>query len=668
MVRRRDQTRTGTVTNIVCRAGFAAGAIAALMAFAPAAEAQERSFWDRLFGRKTDEPESIPSPDAVPYTVSFEVVGDGDRLTRRLRDVSNLERLRNDPPSGGAGLVRRALTDRERLYGALSALGYYGAKVQITVAGLDPAANTAIGQVEAARRAGPVPVSVVITPDVQFTFGDLAVVDARTGKPLPAPADWRRLGIERGGPALSTTVLAAERALVEMWRTQGYAFATVPSRDAVVNHATKRMNVTYHLEPGKIARFGEVKVHGTEHLRPNFVADRVPWKPGDIFSPEPMARLRRDLQKYDVFESIRVREDDRFKAQSIVPVDIEVQERKPRFVGFGAKYSTTDGPAANAYWGHRNLFGGAERLRLDAQFSGANISNSSRLKKVNTWEKLGYRVGATFVKPGILGVDTDLVVQPTFLREVTETYTRQGFLGAAGLKHRFNEQLTGEIGIDFERAKYGRYLDTSYSGGKWYTLVGIPVTLTYDTTKSPLDPTRGIRASATVEPFSSIIGSTVDMTVLKGSVSGYLPLDDEERYVLAARVAAGSIAGADLADVPPPRRFYAGGGGSVRGYAYQSIGPKDQFGRVIGGRSLLEGSLEMRMKVTDTIGIVPFVDAGGAFASAYPDFKSNLRYSAGIGVRYYTSIGPIRLDIARGLNREKGDPPVGLYISLGQAF
>ncbi|MDJ1159154.1 autotransporter assembly complex family protein [Chelatococcus sp. SYSU_G07232] len=675
---RRVHDRGARVSQILRRGGAAIGVVTALglgapLAFAQAAPvqaapAEEPSFWERLFGRRTNGEETLPAPDATPYDLTFEVAG-GDRdLARKLEDVSNLARLRKDAPSGGAGLVRRALADRDRLYGALSALGYYEPAMAIAVAGIDPASGAAIARAEAARRKGPVPVRVSITPGAQFTFGRLAVVDARTGKPLPPPEDWKRLGIAPGAPALSATVFAAEKALVDLWRTRGHAFAAVPGRDAVADHATKTLDVTFRIAPGREARFGAVGVSGTERLRPEFLAERVPWKPGDVFSPEPIARLRRDLQKYDVFESIRLREDDRFKERGEVPVDIEVKERPPRFVGFGARYSTTDGPAVNAYWGHRNLFGGAERLRLDAQVSGTDISGRNQLKKLDTLDQVGYRLGATFVKPGIIGPGTDLVVQPAFLREITETYSRQGFLGAAGLKHRFDEHLAGEIGIDHERARILRALDTNYQGGRWYTLVGLPVALTYDTTDSQLDPTRGIRASATVEPFLTALGSSLDMTLVKGSVSAYLPFDDEARYVLAGRLAMGSLIGADLADIPPPRRFFAGGGGSVRGYGYQSLGPRDASGHVIGGRSLLAASAELRVKVTDTIGVVPFFDAGNAFAESYPDFKSDLRYAAGIGLRYYTAIGPIRLDLARGLNREKGDPSFGLYISLGQAF
>lgn len=650
---------------------LAAGTALALVLMMAEAQAGDRpGFFARLFGaEEKEEGPAFPVPDPVTYDVTFDFRGDTEDLGDRLKELSNLEKLKGDPPSGGIGLQRRAEGDRQQLIGALSAFGYYQPRVDITVAGVDVSSPQAPQRIDAIRTRGSVPVRVTVTFGPRFTFSRLAVVDEATGRPMAPPAGWTAAKLAPGEPAQSASVLAGERAIIAALREEGYAFAAVPRREAVVDHATRTMDVTFFVAPGRKARFGRVTVQGTERLDPSFVEERVPFKTGDLFSPEPLADLRRDLGEYDVFSSVRIREGEALDPDGTLPITIEVQERARRFIGFGAKYSTTEGPGINAYWGHRNLFGGAERLRLDAQVSGTDINTIGVTGRKAEWQdKLGYRFGATFTKPGIITAKDDLVVQATYLREVTESYSRQGFIGAIALKRRFTREWSGQIGLDIERAKYLRGYDTEFDTGRWYTLVGVPVQVDYDNTNDKLDPKRGIRASVTVEPFTSFLGSTVDMTMVKASLSGYWPIDAEERFVLAGRVGFGSLIGADLGDIPPPRRFYAGGGGSVRGYDYQSLGPKNVFGQPIGGRSLLEASAELRMKVTDTIGIVPFVDAGMAYRSSYPDFDEPMRYSAGIGLRYYTAIGPLRLDIARGLNRERGDPPFGLYISLGQAF
>jgi translocation and assembly module TamA len=164
------------------------------------------------------------------------------------------------------------------------------------------------------------------------------------------------------------------------------------------------------------------------------------------------------------------------------------------------------------------------------------------------------------------------------------------------------------------------------------------------------------------------VGSTVDLVQAKARASTYYSIDPDSRFVVAGLVAAGAMGGADLADIPANWRFYAGGGGSVRGYAYNSLGPYGPFGAVVGGRSLFLLSVELRAKVTDTIGIVPFFDAGNAYDSDFPNLSAPLYKAVGIGLRYYTTIGPIRADLAFPLEKRPGTGSVAFYVSIGQAF
>jgi len=150
--------------------------------------------------------------------------------------------------------------------------------------------------------------------------------------------------------------------------------------------------------------------------------------------------------------------------------------------------------------------------------------------------------------------------------------------------------------------------------------------------------------------------------------SAYRPVSDN--VVVAGRVRLGTISGAPLFDLAPSRRFYSGGGGSVRGYGYQQLGPKDQDGDPIGGRGLAEFGLEARVRLKQfggNFGVVPFFDGGSLTSKEFPDLR-NWRYAAGIGVRYYSTFGPIRVDLGVPLNRQKGDGPFAVTVSLGQAF
>ena len=232
----------------------------------------------------------------------------------------------------------------------------------------------------------------------------------------------------------------------------------------------------------------------------------------------------------------------------------------------------------------------------------------------------------------------------------------------AALRHRFDQNFWIQAGI---QGQTGAATDSL--GRVNYTLVGVPVSVNYDTTDSKLDPTAGVRLNASVAGYPEFLGSTLNLVQLKARGSAYYSIDPDGRFVLAGRLGLGAETGPALEDIPANWRFYAGGGGSVRGYAYDSLGPRNIFG-VTGGRSAFDASAELRVKITDTIGVVPFLDAGNAFVSDFPNFSMPLYEAAGIGLRYYTAIGPIRLDVAFPFQRVPGNGPVAVYVSIGQAF
>ncbi len=446
---------------------------------------------------------------------------------------------------------------------------------------------------------------------------------------------------------------------MDFFRQSGHPFARIDGKDVVADHATRKLNVTLLVAPGPVATFGRFTVEGADFLPPGFIEERIEIPPGTLYSPRRLAALRTRLLTYQAIASVRIREGDKLDRDGTLPITIEVRPRKPRYVGFSAKYSNTDGSSLNAFWGHRNLFGGGETLRLDASVSWFGQAPDA----VPTADPFGYKVAAHFVKPGIFTPRDDLIADAAVLREVTNAYVREGVTALIGVRHRFDDTLNMQIGLDFEN---GQVED---SGGPRNDLVfGVPVEVNYDTSDNPLDPSKGIRASATVEPFAYLGESGAGPVMMKASIAAYHAFDEDKRFILAGRVAAGSLVGAgSIYDVPPQRRFYVGGGGSLRGYDYQSASPRDARGEIIGGLSFFEASAEMRIRITDTIGIVPFVDMGSAFASEYPDFDM-MKYSVGLGLRYYTAIGPLRVDFAVPLNPGPEDGDYGIYVSLGQAF
>lgn len=623
------------------------------------ARAQESGFFDSItsfFSPKPAVPDT-PAVDATPYALTIKVEA-SSAVKTAISDASLLHTLRSRPPSGAAGVIRRALADRERITAALYSQGYYAGVIRFTIAGKSAEAPDVFAAVEAARARGPVPVVVDIDTGPAFTFGAVRLLDASSKKPFAGGPGLDKLDLQPGAPALAGQISQAERIFVAYWRERGHPFARIAGKEVVADHKTRKLNVTLLVDAGRPATFGRVTVSGADFLTPGFIEDRVEIPPGTPYSPDRLERLRKRLLGYQAISTIRIREGERLDPDGSLPIFIEASPREPRYIGFSARYSSTDGSSVNGFWGHRNLFGGAETLRLDASVSWFGKEPEA----VPNADPFGYKLAASFVKPGIYTAQDDLIANASILREVTNAYVREGVVALIGVRHRFNDNLSMQVGLDFERARvedvYGLRNDS---------VMGVPVDVSYDTTDNPLDPSRGVRATATVEPFAYLGQAGAGPVMVKGSFSAYRALDEDKRYILAGRVAAGSLFGATLFDVPPQRRFYVGGGGSLRGYAYQSASPRNAQGDIIGGRSYFEASAELRAKITDTIGIVPFFDMGAAFASETPDFR-NMKYAAGIGLRYYTAIGPLRIDFAVPLNPGPQDGDFGVYVSLGQAF
>ncbi len=635
----------------------------ALVAFGAegAAAAEGDSFMDRvrsLFGQQKAEPVF----DAVPYEVKIDVVNADRSVRRAVTNASTLQSLRRTPPSGAAGLWRRASSDIDLITAALYGEGYYGGTITIRVAGVTLGASNSvqvIDAIEAARNAGPIPVEVTVDPGPLFHFGSIEILDADKHRPIADAPTLRALGIQPGEVARSAAILSAESRITEFYRDRGYAFATIVDKEITADHAAKTVDVDYLVSTGRPVQFGMVTVSGTEKLKKSFVEERVRIQPGQLFTPKEIADTRKALLKYEAIGGVRIVEGQTLDAEGRLPIDVDITERKPRYVGFGAKYGTTDGAVGNVYWGHRNLFGGAETLRLDGQVSYAAEVPSS----VPDADPFGYKFMVSFGKPGILTPKDDLSMQAAVLREVTNAYIREAVTFNANVKRTFNDQLSGSIGVDLETS---RVQDSS--GTNDYNIFGIPIEANYDTTDNVLDPTRGIRATGTFEPFVYLGDAGAGPMMVKGQLSAYHALDEDNRYVLAGRVGAGSMMGVDnLYDVPPQRRFYVGGGGTLRGFDYQSQSPKNAQGDIIGGLSYFIASAEARIKITDTIGVVPFLDAGTASAGTAPDLN-DLSYGAGVGLRYYSPVGPLRLDVAVPLNNKEDQRGYGVYLSLGQAF
>jgi translocation and assembly module TamA len=623
-----------------------------------------------LFGLFGSEPEPPPpSPSALPYTVRITGTDDADVL-RALQDASSLHRLRQEPPPDGEGLLRRAEADLAKLADVLSGYGYYQGTVAVRVDGTPAAGQgpAAVAAAEAWRNRGLVPVRITVDLGPLYALRRITVRDP-AGRAFPEDVLPRRITrVDDDVPARSATVLAREAQIIDRFRAQGHPFAKAIRQDPVVDDSAHVMDVTLTVDPGPVAGLGPVAVSGASGIDPATIRSFIYAEPGDPYAPQAVAAIRRSVARLEGIGGVRVREGTALDADGNLPLFVEVTERERNLIGVSARYSTVDGPGVRAYYANRNLFGGGETFRLDADLYYLGLGSDPfatqrKIAGIGT-NGLGGRLSATYVQPALWGSRNDLLANAFVTREVQQSYLVDGGGASAAIRHRFSDTFSAQIGLD---AQIGRSKDAL--GTVDYRLIGVPASVSYDSTDSLLDPTRGVRAIASLAVYPGAISSP-GIVVAKAQGSTYYALDEEARYILAGRVGFGSVSGAPLGDIPDNFRFFAGGGGSVRGYPYRTLGPIGPYNLPIGGRSLLEASLEARIKVTDTIGVVPFFDAGTAFASAVPDFDEKIRKSVGIGLRYYTGIGPIRADLAFPLDPYKGGHvrPAVLYLSLGQAF
>jgi len=335
-----------------------------------------------------------------------------------------------------------------------------------------------------------------------------------------------------------------------------------------------------------------------------------------------------------------------------VQMAIDATERLHRTVGAGLAYNTSQGFGARAFWENRNLFGYAENLRLSAE-AGQQLD--------------AFR--ANFRRPDFLAIDQDFLATAEAANDIPVAYRSRRAIATAGIERRFDHLVTGGVSFEVEKANVVQLANvTPMTGTQRYELVGVPAYLKLDETDNLLNPTTGYRAQLNVTPAHTFSGSHLTFSTNLVSGSTYWALGPEQRAVLAGKIAFGSLDGAPLSQLPSDQRIYAGGGGSVRPYGYLMAGPLAPNNVPIGGRSSFVLNLEARIKITETIGIVPFVDAGSYYESPLPQLGRTPLYGVGLGARYYTAFGPLRLDLATPLHKRHADSPIQVYISLGQAF
>lgn len=681
-----------------------------------------------LFHSEPDEPDTglalTLQGEPVPYVTVIQaeepIPGFDDTQTPSENDMresmsksSQLVQLEKQPPDSLLGLERRARQDQQTAVTLLHSLGYYEGQAAFTV---DSSTQ-------------PVTVTLTLKPGPRYRVGRVSILYSpepvvppsflnRTRKvglffkhdeALPDPVFPRTLdAIHPGDPAVAAPILDAVAALPQILRNEGYPFAHVNSARYTLNSQERCVNADIVINPGPASVMNGISVTGTPHVHDSYLKRLIPWRQGQPWDDRQVARYREILQQLGLFNTVDVKAADLHSAVPLavsddaghslpgspaelpfhagaappdadagpnsappvpgtrpddaaadepaefpadrqpvsLPVDVALREAAFRTVGAGMRYSTDVGFGVQGAWQHRNLFGNGESLKI----------------KVPVAQDL-QGIQADFVKPAFGRPNQTLLAGGAVEREKTDAYTKRAASAYSGLNRRLSAHWWAEARVDAEEGT----LDANREKTD-YRFLGLSLGLRRDTRNNTLNPSSGTRLSFSVAPISGLYHGAFSAIATKIEASAYYAPCENDSMVLAGRLALGSMAGSSLHSIPATLRYYAGGGGSVRGYAYQALGARDDEGEPLGGRSFQELNLEARIKVTDSIGVVPFVDAGMVYESEFPRWARDLDWALGLGLRYFTPIGPVRFDVAFPLTRIRGEQGYQLYISIGQAF
>ncbi len=603
-----------------------------------------------------------------------------DEILSLMRSNSMLEQLLNQPPDSLLGLERRARSDQETAIKVLRSFGFYDGRARFRLDkkstpakvtfDLIPGTRYVVGNLDIAYE--PSPVIPEAFQNRTFTTGFLW---KEVHKLRPPSFPLRIRGLEKDMPASAGPILDAIENWPNRFKNYGYPFARVASSRYFLDKEQHTLTVQARLDPGPAATMGELQFSGLENVGDTYLRRLVPWRPDTPWSDRLLERYRTNLLETGLFRSVEVHpvrlEDLESSAGNTteakkeesppsspsegsysnvpleLPIAVELREMAFRTVGASLRYSTDMGMGVQGSWEHRNFFGNGEQMTVD----GTLAEDEQGIK-------------LDFTKPAFLRADQKLLAGGHIGRKITDAYTAREVRAYGGLERKLAPFWWG----GFLGGLVQGEIDEGY-GPDAYEYVFMEFGIRRDTRNNALNPTRGSRFTFSLAPYEGrYLSESFSMIMPRMEFSTYYRPFRSDRVVLAARLAAGGMFGAHALEVPATLRYYVGGGGSVRGYAYQAIGPRNSHGDPEGATSFQEINLELRFKITENIGIVPFLDGGMVYESSQPDWGKDLDWGTGLGLRYYTPVGPLRVDFGVPLTKISGEKNYQIYISLGQSF
>lgn len=562
-----------------------------------------------------------------------------DDIRGLFADLSALEEG-DGRAANGAMVSARMREDQQLLADIMSGQGYFDATVN--------------GTVELPEsEGGELTVVLQVSPGPRYDFGSIMF---EADPVVPEDLITSNFVPDIGEPIVAERVLAAEANLAVVLPQEGYPFVEIGQRDILLDPETATGDYTLPVEVGPRSSYGDIVTTGESAFDADHIAVLSRFEKGELYDSRMVDDLRQALVATGLFSIVAVEPVPSGEAgpdgTEYATINVTQEAGPPRTLAGSAGYGTGQGFRLEGSWTHRNMFPPEGALIASAvagtQEQGASVtfrrSNADRRDRT--------------VQLGLSALHSDFDAYEAFTGRLAGRISYDSTpIWQKRLTYSYGFEILGTNEKDFNFASGVRERRTYY-------VAALPGQVTFDTTDDLLDPTEGFRLSAKLSPEASLGSGTqiYGRGLLEGSA--YYRVGDD--LVIAGRARVGSIVGADRELIAPSRRYYAGGGGSVRGFGYQELGPKDIENRPIGGRSLVEGAAEIRYRFGD-YGVVGFVDAGQVYTSSTPGFD-NLRYGVGLGGRFYTNFGPVRLDVATPINRQPGESRISVYVSIGQAF
>ena len=627
----------------------------------------------------------VQGADPQPYRVELASTGNSE-LNTMLKSTSQLEALRASAPVNPFGLIARARGDQDRLKTVLESFGYYQSQVLITINGL------ALNESSLGDTLSTLPKENEALCKVTFSLGPLyhlgqveidgSVPDAARGS----------LALASGAPAVASDVLAGGARLLTALENQGYAFAKVDPPVAHEDPDKHVLNLIFRVATGPRVQIGEVRFEGLKRVHERLVRRRLLLHTGEPYSAIAVEQARKDLLTLGVFSAVSVRLGDAPDTLGRVPVTFQMSERPRHAVSLSAAYSSDLGGSGGVIWSDRNVRGNGEQLNLSATV--INLGGTATTG-------IGYETSAKYIIPEFAHRDQSLQFALGAIKQSLQAYDQRAATTGVTLNRKISSVWSASVGISAIHETIVQEGTTQV-----YTLFALPLGVLYDSRDLPsplIDPTHGLRASLSIAPTLSRGQPNTTFVITQASVAHYIDLHrwfggEPGRSVLALRALGGSALGATqldqtvdvngvpvperVPDLPPDQRFYAGGSGTVRGYRYQSVGPQFPDGSPVGGTAMAAANVEFRQRIGTSFGAVVFADAGEVSeslsgvshtkrcSSNTPQQGTTACWAVGVGVgaRYYTPIGPLRLDFAVPTSRRPNDDKFEIYIGLGQAF